>query len=548
MGEGQGEYGGYIYHVLENGNVKITDYTKGEKEITIPEKINDRFVTEMGSKIFNNDDTVEIINLSDNIISFSSDNLSACKKLKKVNVDNKNCNFFSISGIPFSKGTNKMLCYPPKNETTELTIPDGVVTVCNIESSYLKTLNIPSSVTEIGNISCNALENINVSADNQTYCSIEGVLYNKDVTELISIPLCTPLEELVVPETVEVINCRLDKNKYLKNVYLNKYCTQVYGNDTDNLFPEYESVLENVFVAEGNSKYYSLNGVLMGRDSYAGTTGAIYNLKHDCVILYPQKNKNKSFRFPENTIIISLPQYNLYYLEDVYIPASVEKMLVLSFSYCRNLKNFYVDGNNPYFCDIDGVLYSKDKKTLLRYPQQKAGKTYEVCKDTEILGDNSFYGNETLTNITIPDNIKRINWAFNSCSNLKEITVSKFTKEMSGLGWSCTDPRGHGTYTKNDDLVIRGYTNSPAETYAKENGFTFISLGTINKLGDSNSDNKVDITDATNIQLYLAEYEVNFSENEEIASDTNGDGYITISDVTEIQRFLAELPSAMSKS
>lgn len=468
--------------------------------------------------------------------------------LENINVSLDNPHFYSINGVLFSKDTNEMLCYPPKNKTTELTIPDGIVKTCKIASEYLSKLNIPSSVTELGNINCKNLENINVSNDNQAFCSIDGVLYNKDVTELISIPLCTPLEELVVPETVELINSRFDKNKHLKNVYLNKNCTQVYGNDTDNLFPEYESVLENVFVADGNPKYYSLNGVLIGRDSYAGTTGAIYNLKHDCVILYPQKNKNKTFRFPENTIIISLPQYNLCYLEDVYIPASAEKMLVLSFSYCRNLKNIYVDGNNSAFCDIDGVLYSKDKKTLLRYPQQKAGKTYEVCKDTEILGDNSFYGNETLTNITIPDNIKRINWAFNSCSNLKEITVSKFTKEMSGLGWSCTDPRGHGTYTKNDDLVIRGYTNSPAETYAKKNGFTFISLGTINKLGDSNSDGVVNIIDATTIQRYLAEYEVNFSENEEIASDTNGDGHITISDVTEIQRFIADLPSVMSES
>ena len=42
-------------------------------------------------------------------------------------------------------------------------------------------------------------------------------------------------------------------------------------------------------------------------------------------------------------------------------------------------KNIFVDKDNPYFIDIDGVLFSKDKKKLLAYPMKKnEGAEYVV--------------------------------------------------------------------------------------------------------------------------------------------------------------------------
>lgn len=39
-----------------------------------------------------------------------------------------------------------------------------------------------------------------------------------------------------------------------------------------------------------------------------------------------------------------------------------------SFYSCWNLERIEVDENNPYYCDVDGVLYTKDMKTLVCYP------------------------------------------------------------------------------------------------------------------------------------------------------------------------------------
>ena len=57
--------------------------------------------------------------------------------------------------------------------------------------SGLTSIEIPSSVTSIRNSAfscCAGLTNINVATDNQIYTSENGVLYNKDKTELICVP------------------------------------------------------------------------------------------------------------------------------------------------------------------------------------------------------------------------------------------------------------------------------------------------------------------------------------------------------------------------
>ena len=273
--------------------------------------------------------------------------------LENINVSPDNPHFYSISGVLFSKGTNEMLCYPPKNETTELTIPDGVVTVCNIESSYLKTLNIPSSVTEIGNISCNALENINVSADNQTYCSIDGVLYNKSITEMLCFPLASKITDYHIPNSVAELKGYFENAKHLKNIYVPQSVTE-FGHYT---FTIHGDCIENIYVENGNLNYYSENGIL-------------YYKSNGFVAAYPENNKTTDFHIPER-VTYAYSWYFLrdcHYVENVYVPQTA-KFNYSTMQYCDNLKNVFVDENNSLYCDIDGVMYSKDKTKLLLYPR-----------------------------------------------------------------------------------------------------------------------------------------------------------------------------------
>ena len=65
-----------------------------------------------------------------------------------------------------------------------------------------------------------------------------------------------------------------------------------------------------------------------------------------------------------------------------------------------------------------------------------------------------------------------------------------------------------------------------------------------NLAGDVNSDGTVDVSDATVIQLYIAELlgESTFIQE---AADVNGDGIIAIDDATHLQQYVAELIPAL---
>lgn len=79
----------------------------------------------------------------------------------------------------------------------------------------LKSFSIPSTVTYIDDMWYKSsaydsygilLESINVSENNENYSSVDGVLYNKDKTELITYPRFKTDKSYVIPDTVKTIN------------------------------------------------------------------------------------------------------------------------------------------------------------------------------------------------------------------------------------------------------------------------------------------------------------------------------------------------------
>ena len=537
LGEGQGEYNGFIFHYLENGNIKITDYVKGDKEITIPEKINNHNVTELGNKIFFEDDTVETINIGESVNSFS---VQQCKNLKNINVKNGNQSYFSVSGVLFSKATKEMIVYPKNNSTQTLTIPEGIEKLSGIESAELKTLNLPSTVVSFGDLNCENLEAINVNRNSSTYCSIDGVLYNKSVSEMLYYPWGNSMVDYHIPDTVTTLKGELggtpytannrfgNGTKYLKNIYVPKSVTD-FGRYPFTLCGD---CIENIFVDSDNAVYHSENGILYENNS---------------VIAYPQNNRTKDFHIPEGTNGLSGTFYlsGCHYVENVYMPASLTKFNFGLFEFCESLKNIYVAESNPDFCDIDGVLYNKQKTRLICYPRGRKDAVIVLPDGTEELDYCSFYQCNQITGVVIPHSLKQLNGgAFVQCQNLRDFTFTRDIQSISGIGYVLGGGPGAGGWRIGDieNVTIRGYSGTVAESYARDNGFTFISLGKVDRLlGDSDGDDSVTIVDATVIQRHLAE--IPTAVYIEAAADTDQDGNVTILDATCIQRWLAELPT-----
>ena len=73
----------------------------------------------------------------------------------------------------------------------------------------------------------------------------------------------------------------------------------------------------------------------------------------------------------------------------ITIPASVTSVADDAFGGLPNLCSIEVDPANPYFTSLDGVLFSKDGKTLIRYPRAKSGD-YAIPNGVTGIASNSF--------------------------------------------------------------------------------------------------------------------------------------------------------------
>ena len=68
-------------------------------------------------------------------------------------------------------------------------------------------------------------------------------------------------------------------------------------------------------------------------------------------------------------------------LEEINIPKNVELLDTSTvFEGCSSLKTINVDENNNTYCSVDGVLYSKDMKSLEAYPEGKTDETYRLTE------------------------------------------------------------------------------------------------------------------------------------------------------------------------
>ncbi len=105
-------------------------------------------------------------------------------------------------------------------------------------------------------------------------------------------------------------------------------------------------------------------------------------------------------------------------LSVVNIPASVTNVDNAFFG-CPSLTNINVAENNQTFKTIDGNLYSKDGKTLIRYATGKTNTSFTVPSHVTTIEAYAFQSSTHLTNLTIPVSVTRIYCcAFNYCLNL----------------------------------------------------------------------------------------------------------------------------------
>jgi hypothetical protein len=168
-------------------------------------------------------------------------------------------------------------------------------------------------------------------------------------------------------------------------------------------------------------------------------------------------------------------------LVSITIPAAITTFDRTIIDNCASLTSINVASDHSVFESENGVLLSKDKKTLIRWPMGKTEGT--IPSSVETINQFSFERN-LLTSITIPTNVTTIGWAAFQNSALASITLPQTVTSINSYAFSGCTSLGDVVFLKNDSfalgdtaflncdlekLKLWSYSGSNVSTYATGN-------------------------------------------------------------------------------
>ena len=386
--------------VINDGVTGIGSYTfcdySNLTEITLPNSL-----TRIGSASFANCESLTNIPTPDSVTSIGESAFSGTgftqipnfKNVKSIEEETyAHCHNLTNIIVPSSIETISKNAFYLCQKLTSVEIKDNVKYI-----NYTAFSEVNDNTILAGKFS-----SISVSENNQYFSSQDGILFNKNKTELVKFPEGKTDEQYVIPSTVTKISDRAFEHCVnLKDVTIPDGITEIgleafwKAGLTKVVIPSMESLQSGYTFKECNN----LESVVF---------------KNGILFLY-----NYAFEDCEN-------------LTSVTIPESVISIGGGFFAGCGKLTEINIDSNNKKYCSENGIIYNKDKTEIIAYPSLKG--TYTIPDYITSIGDGAFMGNYGLTSIKIHSGISIGDQVFEYCNELTNVEIDSGSQTIGKIG------------------------------------------------------------------------------------------------------------------
>ncbi|WP_400232591.1 leucine-rich repeat domain-containing protein, partial [Methanomethylophilus alvi] len=436
-------------------------------------------VTSIGSYAFSGCSSLASITIPDGVTSIGSYAFRGCSSLVSITIPD---GVTSIGSYAFS-GCSSLASVTIGGDTS---IGDDAFSGC----TGLEELVIGNSVTSLDRgafYGCSSLTSIVVAEGNKEYCSVDGVLFSKDMKMLVQYPAgrpddpyvipdsvtsigddafyrCSSLASITIPDSVTSIgqyafgDCTglkeltipISVNAVGSNSYPAFYgCTNIekvtftpgtgkgydYGDSSSSCYtPWYYSraVLKEVVIEDGVTS--------IGDDAFYGCTSLASVVIGDGVTsigsyAFCRCSSLVSVTIPDSVTFIGNEAFRgCSSLASITIPDGVTSIGHAAFFECFPLASVTIPdsvtsiGSSAFYrcTGLKEIVIGNGVTSIGDSAFEKCTSLVSVTIPDSVtsIGNEAFYGCSSLTSVTIPDSVTSIcYWAFRECSSLTSVTI-----------------------------------------------------------------------------------------------------------------------------